>query len=184
MSISAISTAGSFYDPTGATARAGAAAQAAGRPGPGRPGGQLTPDEAAQVRELKARDREVRAHEAAHMAAGAGMTSGASFTYQRGPDGVNYAIGGEVGISTAKGRTPEETIDKARQIRAAALAPADPSGQDRAVAAAATAMEQEARAEMAREESAAAEGTPASSSVTNAYRDDQARVGQRLDIFA
>lgn len=109
-------------------------------------GGQtLSPDEQNQVEKLKARDRQVRQHEQAHMAAGAGMiTSGASFTYQRGPDGVNYAVGGEVGISTSPGRTPEETIQRARQIRSAALAPADPSGQDRAVAAKAAQMAQEA----------------------------------------
>lgn len=82
------------------------------------------------------------------MTAGAGLvTSGASFTYQKGPDGVNYVIGGEVSISTSPGRTPDETIQRARQIRAAALAPADPSGQDRAVAAQASQMEQQAQME-------------------------------------
>lgn len=144
MSISGISTTTS-YDPFGGSARSGGAARAGGA------GKTLTPDEEAQVKELKARDREVRAHEAAHMAAGAGLASGASYSYQRGPDGVNYAIGGEVRISTSPGRTPEETIERARQIRAAALAPADPSGQDYAVAAEAVSMEQQARTEMARE---------------------------------
>lgn len=82
------------------------------------------------------------------MTAGAGMiTSGASFSYQKGPDGVNYAVGGEVGISTAPGRTPDETIQRAQQIKSAALAPVDPSGQDRAVAAKATQMEQQAQME-------------------------------------
>ena len=86
------------------------------------------------------------------MAAGGGMiTSGASYTYQKGPDGVNYAVAGEVGIDTSAGKTPEETIDRAQRIRAAALAPADPSGQDRAVAAKATQMEQAARMELAQQ---------------------------------
>jgi hypothetical protein len=75
--------------------------------------------------------------------------SGASYTYQRGPNGVDYAIGGEVHIDTSPGRTPEETITRARTIQAAALAPADPSGPDRAVAAQAQQMEQQARAELA-----------------------------------
>ena len=86
------------------------------------------------------------------MAAGGGMiTSGASYTYQKGPDGVNYAVAGAVGIDTSAGKTPEETIDRAQRIRAAALAPADPSGQDRAVAAKATQMEQAARMELAQQ---------------------------------
>lgn len=94
------------------------------------------------------------------MTAGAGLvTSGASFTYQKGPDGVNYAIGGEVGISTSPGRTPDETIQRAQQIRAAALAPADPSGQDRAVAAQAAQMAQQAQMEKSQPENQQASAT-------------------------
>lgn len=127
--------------------------------------GALTPEEQSQLEKLKARDRVVRQHEQAHMAAGAGLvTSGASFTYQKGPDGVNYAIGGEVGISTSPGRTPDETIVRARQIKAAALAPADPSGQDRAVAAQATQMEQAARLEKAQAATEARQDKAASNS--------------------
>jgi hypothetical protein len=49
---------------------------------------QTTPDEERQIQKLKERDRQVRQHEQAHMAAGSGLvTSSASFTYQRGPDG-------------------------------------------------------------------------------------------------
>ena len=44
--------------------------------------------------------------------------------------------------------TVEATIDKAQVVRAAALAPARPSAQDRQVAAAATRMEAEARREL------------------------------------
>lgn len=177
---------GTFYDSIGKSDRAEGASRAERRPGQRQAGEKLTPDEQAEVRKLKERDREVRAHEAAHMAAGAGMTTGVSFTYQRGPDGVSYAVGGEVGISTSGGRTPEETIQKARQIRAAALAPADPSGQDRAVAAAAAAMEQEAQAEKVREkiEEASAKGSPESSALANAYGAGDDRVGKRLDIYA
>ena len=61
----------------------------------------LTEQEVKQVQELKARDREVRAHEAAHLAAAGSLATGVSFTYQRGPDGVQYAVGGEVGIDTS-----------------------------------------------------------------------------------
>lgn len=105
------------------------------------------------VEELKARDREVRSHEQAHVAAAGGLAQGGpSYTYQYGPDGRAYAIGGEVNIDTSPGRTPEETIDKARQIRAAALAPSDPSDQDRAVAAAAAQLEAQARQELTQQQ--------------------------------
>ena len=107
----------------------------------------------AQLAKLKARDLEVRQHEAAHLAvAGSLATSGASYSYQKGPDGVNYAIGGEVGIDTSPGRTPQETIDKARTVQAAALAPAEPSGPDLAVAAQAQQLEAQARGELARQQ--------------------------------
>ncbi|MDM7858590.1 putative metalloprotease CJM1_0395 family protein [Thiopseudomonas acetoxidans] len=110
----------------------------------------LSPEQLKEVEKLKARDREVRAHEMAHLAAAGGLaTSGASFSYQRGPDGVSYAVGGEVKIDTSSGSNPEETLRKAQIIRAAALAPAEPSGQDRAVAAKASQMEAQARAEQA-----------------------------------
>lgn len=99
---------------------------------------QLSTEEKAQVQELKARDQEVRTHEMAHLAAaGQYASSGASYSYQTGPDGKQYAIGGEVSIDTSPAKTPEETIAKMRQVQAAAMAPAQPSGQDRAVAASA-----------------------------------------------
>ncbi|MDQ8201692.1 putative metalloprotease CJM1_0395 family protein [Pelagicoccus sp. SDUM812003] len=106
---------------------------------------KLTPDEQKQVEDLKARDAEVRAHEQAHMAAAGSLAMGGpNYVYQLGPDGKNYAIGGNVKIDTSPGRTPEETIRKAQAIRSAALAPADPSGQDLKVASAASSMEQQA----------------------------------------
>lgn len=118
----------------------------------GKPGGDLSEEEEKAVRELKARDQEVRAHEAAHAAAGGQYAGAPTYTYTQGPDGRRYATGGEVSIDLSPGRTPEETARKADQIRAAALAPADPSGQDRAVAAAAAKMKIEAQAEGARQQ--------------------------------
>jgi hypothetical protein len=105
--------------------------------------------ENAQVQKLTQRDREVRAHEQAHIAAGGRyVVSGANYSFQRGPDGKLYAVGGEVSIDTSEvPGDPEATIRKMRQIRAAALAPADPSAQDRAVAAKAGQIEAEARRE-------------------------------------
>lgn len=120
------------------------------RPGDGGGPDGLTAQERAQVQRLKAIDQKVRQHEAAHQAAGAGLTGGATYQYVRGPDGRQYAVAGEVSINTSAGGTPEATLAKARQIRAAALAPADPSPQDQAVAAAAALMENQARAEINR----------------------------------
>jgi len=110
-------------------------------------GGPLTKEEQAQVRELKQRDLEVRAHEQAHKAAGGDLAGSPHFEYERGPDGVSYAVGGEVGISLRAGRTPEETASNARRVRQAALAPAQPSAQDQAVAAEAAQLEAQARAQ-------------------------------------
>ncbi|MBE0495432.1 MAG: hypothetical protein IBX45_03360 [Campylobacterales bacterium] len=111
----------------------------------------LTPSEQAQLTQLQARDTQVRAHEAAHLAAGAGVvTGGASFTYQIGPDNRQYAIGGEVPIDTSEGSTPEETTSKMRQVRTAALAPADPSPTDYQVAATASILEMRALQEIAK----------------------------------
>jgi len=111
------------------------------------PGGELTEEEKEVVAKLQARDREVRAHESAHAAAGGQYAGTPTFSYQQGPDGRRYAVGGEVSIDLSPGSTPEETARKADQIRAAALAPADPSGQDRAVAAAAAQMKAQAQAD-------------------------------------
>lgn len=110
-------------------------------------GVELTMQQVQQVRELQSIDRNVKAHEAAHQAAGGGLAGAASFSYTRGPDNQMYATAGEVPIRMQKGRTPEETIANARQVVAAAMAPADPSPQDYRVTANALKMEFEARAE-------------------------------------
>ena len=113
--------------------------------------GELSLEEQRMVAELQAADTNVRAHEAAHMAAGGGLTSPASYTYERGPDNKMYAVAGEVGISTGEGNTPQESLNKAQTIRRAALAPADPSPQDLKVAAQAASMEMSARAQIMQE---------------------------------
>jgi len=119
----------------------------------------LTPEAQALIDQLKTRDTEVRQHEQAHLATAGGLAvSGASYTYQRGPNGVSYAIGGEVNIDTSPGGTPEETIQRARTIQAAALAPAEPSGADRSVAAQARQMETQARAVLAQQQTQDATG--------------------------
>ncbi len=121
-------------------------------PGPV-PASELTPTELDEIRNLKNRDREVRAHEQAHVAAGGAYVKGRpNYTYETGPDGHQYAVGGEVSIDTGSvPDNPEASIQKARTIKRAALAPAQPSAQDRQVAAKAARMEQEARVDMSRE---------------------------------
>lgn len=84
------------------------------------------------------------------VAAGGLAKSGASYRFVSGPDGQRYAVAGEVQIDISPGRTPEETLRKARVVQAAALAPADPSGQDRAVAAQAKSLELQAQAAIAK----------------------------------
>lgn len=118
-------------------------------------GDNLSTEEQRQVDRLKEIDRQVRAHEQAHVAVGADLVrGGASFTYETGPDKRRYAVAGEVSIDTSPGRSPEETIPKAQHIRATALAPADPSPQDHQVAAMAGRMESSARLELAAQRSA------------------------------
>lgn len=114
---------------------------------------ELTEAEKAQLIKLQQRDTHVRAHEAAHLAAGGSVVSGgASYTYQKGPDGKMYAIGGEVPIHVTKGSNPKETLAIARQLRAAALAPSDPSPQDLKVAASAAMLEAKAMQEINEEQ--------------------------------
>jgi hypothetical protein len=132
-------------------ARAGGPARSPS--GPGAPGDplQLSPAASDLVGKLRARDTQVRAHEAAHIAAGGSLIQGGpSYSYQRGPDGKDYAVGGEVAIDTSPvARNPRATIAKAHQIVAAALAPADPSGQDEAVAGKASGMAAAAESQLA-----------------------------------
>ncbi|NVJ99542.1 MAG: hypothetical protein HWE25_15425 [Alphaproteobacteria bacterium] len=129
--------------------------------------GELSPEDETYVRELQARDREVRAHEAAHATAGSGYTSSPSFEYVTGPDGVQYAVGGHVSIDTSKvPDDPEATIQKMEVVRSAALAPARPSGQDRAVAAAAEQAIRQAQSELNAQKSAEQKGEEAESQLS------------------
>lgn len=97
------------------------------------------------ITKLQARDTEVRAHEAAHMAAGGGIAGGASYDYQIGPDGKAYAIGGEVPIDMSPEGNAKDTQAKMQKVKAAALAPANPSPQDIKVAATASMIEMKAK---------------------------------------
>ncbi len=100
------------------------------------------------VQKLKQTDANVRKHEAAHQAAGGGHAGAASFTFTRGPDGKSYATAGEVQVDISAEAQPAATIAKMEQVKAAALAPDDPSPQDLRVAAQADALKLQAQAEL------------------------------------
>lgn len=105
---------------------------------------------------LQARDRLVRAHEHAHMAAGGGQVAGAArYDYQTGPDGRQYAVGGSVSVvMTSVPGDPEATRRSANAAERAAMAPGGPSGQDFTVAANARRLRARAAAEEQRLEEA------------------------------
>ena len=113
----------------------------------------LTSEERKRVAELKKIDREVRVHEQAHVnRAGAYATAAPSYRYVTGPDGKQYAVAGEVKIDTSPEADPKATLRKAEAIQAAAVAPAEPSSQDRIIAAKAAQMAREAQQELKKEE--------------------------------
>lgn len=135
-------------------------------------GQELTSAEQQQVRELQQRDAHVRQHEAAHVAAAGPYVEGVvQYEYQRGPDGKVYAVGGEVSIDTSPEDDPRATIRKMRVVQAAALAPADPSAQDRAIAAAAAREAAKARIELMNEKSqqASQQANPAQRALTGRF---------------
>ena len=143
-----------------------------------------TPQEEQEVRELEKRDAEVRRHEQAHKAAaGPHASGGATFEFTTGPNGRRYAVSGEVSIDTSEVRgNPRATIAKMQQIRRAALAPANPSSQDRAVASKAAQIEQEARAQAAQEPRGGSDG-PRSGMANPAAPEAASELGDLIDLL-
>ena len=158
------------------------------------------------LQKLRQIDTAVRAHERAHLGAAGGLAvSGASFQYKQGPDGNKYAVAGEVGIDVSRESTPQATIAKMQKVKAAALAPASPSSQDRRVAANAansmmqartdlrvlertqTEAEAEAaaaqKADRAEAEQAEGEGAGAAAYGVNAAGASQESSGTKLDVM-
>jgi hypothetical protein len=133
--------------------------------------------EQQQITELKQRDAEVRAHEQAHASLGGQYASTPQYEYERGPDGRRYAVSGEVSIDISKASTPQETIRKAQQVKAAALAPAEPSAQDLRVATEATQITLEARSEISRDKAQEAQDA-----YSQALPDAQQREGEHQNL--
>jgi hypothetical protein len=129
---------------------------------------ELTEEQQAQVRELERIDNEVRTHEQAHLSAGGSLVrGGASYSYTQGPDGKQYATGGEVNIDMSSEDTPAATIAKMQQVIAAAMAPAKPSSQDYSVAAAANKVIAESRMQEARQRTEEENNTTVENSAEN-----------------
>ena len=111
---------------------------------------QQEQQDAAEIEQLKARDQEVRVHEQAHASTGGQYAGAPQYEYTTGPDNKRYVTDGEVSIDVSEEKTPEETLKKMEQVRAAALAPAEPSSQDLKVAAEASQKATEARSDIAK----------------------------------
>ena len=114
-------------------------------------GKELTEEEQQEVKDMKARHEEVKVHEQAHKSAGGSYAAAPSYTYETGPDGKRYITDGKVSIDIATEDDPEDTIAKMQIVKRAALAPAEPSSQDRKVYAEASQKEAEARQELAQQ---------------------------------
>lgn len=82
---------------------------------------------------FKAKDSEIRAHEQSHAANGP-TAAGISYTYQTGPDGKLYAVGGHVRMDTSMPKDPEAAAFKLTQLQNAASAPDALSGADAQIA--------------------------------------------------
>lgn len=168
--------------PQAATAGTGATATASGSSEQEQ---AVEQQELAQIRDLAARDREVRAHEQAHAAIGGQFASAPSYTFERGPDGRLYAVAGEVQIDTSPvPNDPQATLEKAETVQRAALGVAEPSPADRAVAAEAQALAADARAEILRQELAEqAEEQEAEAAEEESNEAPEISPGERLQEF-
>lgn len=94
-------------------------------------------------------------------------TSGPNYEYETGPDGRKYAVAGDVNVSYSHSSDPEVNLRNAQQLKASALAPADPSSQDRKVAAQAEMEIAQARQEILEEQNQARDEEENSSNINN-----------------
>ncbi|MBO1520112.1 putative metalloprotease CJM1_0395 family protein [Oceanisphaera pacifica] len=112
-------------------------------------GKELTAEQQEELLQLQQRDQEVRVHEQQHASVGGQHTGSASYEYETGPDGKQYVVEGSVSVDLSPvAGDPNATIEKMQQIKAAALAPAEPSSADKDAAARADQLIVEARAEL------------------------------------
>lgn len=81
------------------------------------------------LEKFKNTDAKIRSHEQIHASIGH-TTTPISYTYQEGPDGKMYAVGGHVRLDTSIPDDPKAAQFKLDQIRKSASAPVDSSGAD------------------------------------------------------
>lgn len=145
----------------------------------------LTPEEEVQVDKLKERDREVRTHEQAHATVGGQYAGAPSYDYETGPDNQQYAVAGEVKIDTAPvAGDPAATIAKMDVVIKAAMAPAEPSSADRAVAAQAAQKRTEAQAELTAQKTEEHYGAEAPGKPTENVSDSNIDPSAVINLFA
>ncbi|OCC16339.1 SrpA-related protein [Dissulfuribacter thermophilus] len=141
---------------------------------------KLSPQEIQELFKLKQRDREVKQHEMAHIAAGGiYVRGGATFEYKMGPDGKRYAVAGEVSIDVSEEANPRKTLQKMYAVQHAALAPAHPSAQDRRVAVLAAAKAIEAMVKIMKEMNQL--NNPDKMQTSS---DEKTESGTRIDLYA
>ncbi|MGE5606606.1 MAG: putative metalloprotease CJM1_0395 family protein [Bacteroidota bacterium] len=151
------------------------------------PTSEINPEEERLLQRLKQNDLKVRTHERQHLATASGyVKSGPVYEYTTGPDGKRYAVGGHVSLDMSPvPNNPEATIRKAQIIKKAALAPANPSGADRAVAALASNMELQARKELQEEEKKNPEDTTGKvyNPKVKSYAQSRYQLGQAVNVL-
>ena len=68
------------------------------------------------INELQLRDQEVRSHELAHASVGGSSTGAPSYSFETGPDGKKYAVGGEVSVDLSRIMvTPVQPLPKCKK---------------------------------------------------------------------
>lgn len=107
-------------------------------------GKELSREDQELVDNLEARDAKVRNHETSHIMAAGGQAGMPTYTYQTGPDGKRYAIGGSVNIATMTTGDTEQDARRANTAYRAAMATGEPSSRDMQAATRARTMEMEA----------------------------------------
>ena len=112
-------------------------------------GQALTLEQQEELLQMQQRDQEVRLHEQQHASVGGQHTGSPQYEYTTGPDGKQYVVEGSVSVDLSPiAGDPNATIEKMRQVKAAALAPAEPSSADKEAAARADAHRAQATAEL------------------------------------
>lgn len=145
---------------------------------------ELSAEEKQEVEKLQERDQKVRRHEQAHLSAAGGLaTGGANYKFKTGPDGQQYAVGGEVGLKIPEGGSPEEKLRNASQLERAALAPEEPSASDRQIASKARQQKAEAQQKLSEQRTQEMEqgGISETTETTGKFGLDQFSVDSIID---